>query len=155
MNKIKRLLVFILFVLIGSQASAWVSKEFIPSNVSLITVTVDDEANDGCWTNIGEVKRYTEDKLELVGFKVSREKFNTYKDKNHYLLGVKVISNRNGGKCYGVIETTIFRGSWYNNIGGLIYVGKHGGTFSGHDNANQLTLNYISFFIKQVEDPQW
>ena len=151
----QKLLVYILFVLFGSQASAWVSKEFIPANVSLITVTIDDQAKDGCWTNIGEVKRYTEDKLELVDFKVSREKFNTYKDKNHYLLGVKVISNRNGVKCYGVIETTIFRGSWNNNIGGLIYVGKHGGTFSGHDNANQLALDYVGEFMKQLEDPQW
>ena len=104
---------------------------------------------------IGEVKRYTEDKLELIDFKVSREKFNTYKDKNNYLLGIKVNSNRNGGKCYGVIDLTIFRGAWSNNIAGLIFVGKHGGTCSGHDNANQLALNYISFFIKQVEDPQW
>ena len=155
MNKMQKLLVCILFVLFGSQASAWVSKEFIPANVSLITVTIDDQAKDGCWTNIGEVKRYTEDKLELVDFKVSREKFNTYKDKNHYLLGVKVNANRNGGKCYGVIDLTIFRGAWSNNIAGLIFVGKHGGTFSGHDNANQLALNYINFFIKQVEDPQW
>jgi hypothetical protein len=142
-------------LMFATQASAWVSKQFIPSNVSLITVVIEDNANDGCWTNIGEVKRYTEDKLELAGFKVSREKFESYEDEKHYLLGVTVTSSRNGAKCYGGIQLYMFTGSWANNVGGLLYVGKQGGTFTQYDNANQLALRYVSKFMKEVEDPQW
>ena len=85
-EELKKLMVCILFILFGSQASAWVSKEFIPSNVSLITVDIHDQANDGCWTKIGEVKRCAEDKLKLPGFKVSGEKFEDYEDKQHFLF---------------------------------------------------------------------
>jgi hypothetical protein len=151
----KKLLLTASLLMFSTQASAWVSKQFIPSNVSLITVNIDDQANDGCWTNIGEVKRYTEDKLELAGFKVSREKFESYEDEKHYLLAVTVNSSRNGSKCYGSIQLYIFKGTWVNNVGGLLYVGELGGTFTQHDNVNQLALNYVGKFMKQVEDPQW
>ena len=40
----KKLLVFILFILFGSQASAWVSKGFVPANVSKINVGMNDNA---------------------------------------------------------------------------------------------------------------
>ena len=71
----KKLLLTASLLMLATQASAWVSKGFIPANVSLVSVDIKDQASNGCWTNIGEVKRYAEDKLELAGFKVSREKF--------------------------------------------------------------------------------
>ena len=60
----KKILLTVFLLMLTTQASAWVSKGFVPKNVSQITVNISDQANDGCWTNIGEVKRYAEDKLE-------------------------------------------------------------------------------------------
>lgn len=151
----KKIFLIVSLLIFATQASAWVSKQFIPESVSLITVTVDDQAKDGCWTNIGEVKRYAEDKLELAGFVISRKKFEGYQDRKHYLLGVSIMSRRNGGKCYGLIRLSIFKNSWDNNVGGLLHVGELGGIFSGHDNANQLALRYVNNFIQEVENPQW
>jgi len=47
-----------------------VVKQFTPSNVDSVAVSINDGADDGCWTNLVEAKRYAEDKLELAGFKV-------------------------------------------------------------------------------------
>ena len=100
----KKLLLTASLLMFSTQASAWVSKQFIPSNVSLITVNIDDQANDGCWTNIGEVKRYTEDKLELAGFKVSRNKFKNYIDNRHFILNIHVNATRGVSTCFGDIR---------------------------------------------------
>ena len=151
----QKLLVCILFVLFGSQASAWVSKEFIPSNVSLITVNIDDQANDGCWTNIGEVKRYTEDKLELAGFKVSRNKFKNYIDNRHFILNIHVNATRGVSTCFGDIRFGIIKSILNNNMYGMFIVGEYGSNFTGSQNANAYILELISGFIKEVEDPQW
>ena len=61
MKKLLKHIVYVASLLMfATQASAWVSKQFVPSNVSKITVKISDQANDGCWTNICEVKRYAE-----------------------------------------------------------------------------------------------
>ena len=80
----KKLFITFMFVFLGSQASAWVLKEFTPANVSSISVTIDDKATDACWTNISEVKRYAEDKLELSGFNVVRGSDGTRTSGSHF-----------------------------------------------------------------------
>ena len=151
----KKLFITFMFVFLSSQASAWVSKEFIPSKVSLINVFMSDQATDGCWTNIGEVKRYVEDKLELVGFKVSREKFEGYENDKHFILSVMVNAKRTTGKCFGDVEFEIIRYIKNNNMGGMFLVGQYGSNFKGGENANQYTLKLTGEFMKEVEAPQW
>ena len=142
-------------LMLATQASAFVSKGFIPANVSQITVIINDQANDGCWTNIGEVKRYVEDKLELVGFKVSREKFEGYENDKHFILSVMVNAKRTTGKCFGDVEFEIIRYIKNNNMGGMFLVGQYGSNFKGGENANQYTLKLTGEFMKEVEAPQW
>ena len=142
-------------LMFATQASAWVSKGFVPAKVDIFTVDIDDQANDGCWTNIGEVKRYAEDKLELAGFKVSREKFEGYEDKQHFLFGIIVIANRINEKCYGNIKLEIGKAIYDNKIAGMFYTGKAGANFTGHENVNRYTLELVGDFMKEVEDPQW
>ena len=94
-----------MFVLFGSQASAWVSKGFKPNKVSQIAIVVKDDATNGCWTNIGEVKRYAEDKLELAGFEVFRGAVKGFlTDSNRFILRIDVNAARRGGLCYCDIE---------------------------------------------------
>ena len=142
-------------LMFATQASAWVSKGFIPANVSLVSVVIYDNAGDGCWTNIGEVKRYAEDKLELAGFKVSREKFQYYEDHKHYTLNISMRSKRAVSACFGDVKLQIVKYIQENNMEGMYLVGQYSSNFTGAENANKLTLELIGDFMKEVEDPQW
>ena len=63
-------------VLFSTQAFAeeYYFDPFIDDGFSIkgqkVVVGIYDEAKDGCWTNLGEVKRYAEDKLMLKGANV-------------------------------------------------------------------------------------
>ncbi|MDC0095791.1 hypothetical protein OAI58_05855 [Amylibacter sp.] len=151
----KKLLLTASLLMLTTQASAWVSKGFVPANVYKVNVLINDSASDGCWTNIGEVKRYAEDKLELAGFNVSREKFQWYENDRHYTLSVMVNSSRNVSTCFGDIGFGIAKFIKVNNIEGMNLIGDYGSNFTGAENANQYTLKLMGEFMKQVEDPQW
>ena len=151
----KKLLITLLLTFLSTQASAFVSKGFVPANVSKINVGMNDHAKGGCWTNISEVKRYTEDKLELIGFNIPRDKFETYDDKNHFVFGVTVTANRTNGRCYGQIGMYIMKHTYENNVHAKFVVGEYGSIFTGYDNVNQMTLELVGDFMKEVEDPQW
>ena len=148
----KKLFVAVLFVLFGSQASAWVSKGFVPPNVSKVNVGMNDDAQGGCWTNIGEVKRYTEDKLELAGFTVQRDRFEYYDDRNHFVLGVGVTAKRNNDRCYGEISMYIMKQAIENNVHAKFIVGEYGSIFTGYDNVNQYILELVGGFMKEVAE---
>ena len=151
----KKLLIILLLTFFSTQASAWVSKGFVPANVSLITVNIDDQANDGCWTNISEVKRYTEDKLELEGFNVSRDKFDGYKERNHYIVTVVINAQRNAGLCFGSIKLDITKALRTHKILGMFSLGSTGSIFSGQENINRSVLGQVDKFIKEVKNPKW
>lgn len=142
-------------LMFATQASAFVIKGFIPANVSQITVIIDDNATDGCWTNIGEVKRYAEDKLELAGFKVLREKYERAVDDRHYIFNVVVNSKRGAVTCFGDMQFSIFKFIQNNNMLGMFLVGFYSQNFTGAENANQASLRLMGNFMKEVEDPQW
>ena len=52
-------------------APTWATAEYIDERFSIdgmpTYVFITDQANDGCWTNIGEVRQYVEDKLTKKG----------------------------------------------------------------------------------------
>jgi hypothetical protein len=142
-------------LMFATQASAFVSKGFIPANVSQIHVIINDYASDGCWTNIGEVKRYAEDKLELVGFKILRDKYEGSVDDRHYVFNIVVNSKRGAITCFGDIQFSIVKYIQNNNMGGMFLVGQYGNNFTGAENANQFSLKTLGNFMKEVEAPQW
>ena len=151
----KKILLTASLLFFATQASAWVTKQFVPNNVSLINVIIGDQANDGCWTNIGEVKRYAEDKLELAGFKVSKEKFQIYLNNDHFILDILVVANRLGTNCYGSVSYDINKHINHGKLVGIFSVGQFNGNFTGYENVNQYILKKIGKFMKEVEDPQW
>lgn len=150
-----RAILALLFTLFASQASAGIYKAFVPANVSQIHIEISDGASEGCWTNIGEVKRYTEDKLELEGFNIRRDKFDGYEDRNHYIVTVLVNAERNGGLCFGSISLDITKALRTHKIIGMFSLGESGAIFSGQENINRSVLSHVDQFIKEVKDPQW
>ena len=151
----KKLLIAVMFVLFGSQASASVFKDFVPANISKIHIEIVDRATEGCWTNIGEVKRYAEDKLRLAGFNVPEGNFEGYDDIKHYVFVISITAQRNGGLCFGAIDLNIQRATSLNSTIGMFSLGAGSSIFSGMQNVNQGALEIIGNYMKEVEDPQW
>lgn len=68
-----RILAAVFFLIFGTSVVALaqsISPDLSPTNVPTLRVEIDDQADDGCWTNLAEVKTYAEDKLELMGYAV-------------------------------------------------------------------------------------
>ena len=83
------------------------------------------------------------------------DKFVFYDDKNHFVFGVVVTANRTNGYCYGQIAMYIMKQSAENNVNAKFIVGEYGSIFTGYDNVNQMTLELVGDFMKEVEDPNW
>ena len=73
-----------------------------------VVVGIYDEAKDGCWTNLGEVKRYAEDKLMLKGANVVYD----MDDANLVLnILVKTIDIKEfPNNCIGKVEINLQKG---------------------------------------------
>ena len=136
-------------LLIASMTASYsmeVSKKVTPSKIDSIAVYINDGAKQGCWTNLGEVKRYAEDKLELAGFTVRSSKDNW--TPKGYALEISVVSNRTSSTdCYGSISLSLYQPNFIDGVFGHFEVGTGGGVFLGYKNANQNVLDYIQKFI--------
>lgn len=58
------------FALAATASNAVADPLWQPSDYDGVYVWIIDNATNGCWTNIGEVRLYTKDQLALAGFKV-------------------------------------------------------------------------------------
>ena len=138
--------VCLLFASMTASYSFQIAKEFTPSNVKSVRVNILDGATEGCWTNLMEVKRYAEDKLELAGYRIWKKSNYDAADRDFYNLSINVTSQR-GNSCYGSISFQIYRTHWIDGIYGHFEVGAGGSVFSGYDNANQIVLKYLGLFF--------
>ena len=136
-------------LLIASMTASYsmeVSKKVTPSKIDSIAVYINDGAKQGCWTNLGEAKRYAEDKLELAGFTV-RSSNDKWTPKG-YALEIIINSRRtNYSECYGYISLSLYQPNWIDGVYGGFEVGSGGGIFLGYENANQNVLDFIQKFI--------
>ena len=95
----------LLFILI---APSWASAEYSDERFSIkgapIWVNLIDDAKDGCWTNIGEVRRYTEDKLAENGALIRKNPENAA-----MVLNFRVLARRwqVAGWCYGSMTLSL------------------------------------------------
>ena len=139
--------VCLLFASMTASYSFEVSEQVTPSKIDSIAVYINDGAKDGCWTNLGEAKRYAEDKLELAGFTV-RSSNDKWTPKG-YALEITITSRRtNYSDCYGYIRISLYQPTWIDGVYGHFEVGSDGGSFNGYENTNQLILDNIQKFIK-------
>ena len=83
---------------------AYTSKEFSLKMLEKIEVVIDDQLRDGCWTNLGEVKTYTEDKLRSKGATIGELPFSEAKYGFYYFRVTGFGSRALNGYCVGYIE---------------------------------------------------
>lgn len=116
--------------------AAWVSPSLNPQTFGPVQVYLNDDATDGCWTNLGEVKTYAEDKLRGLGYMVFSESIRRFE--------ISVNSQRmSNGQCYGNISIQMFRVEHVNGLSGFLLVVDGGSIFLRNENANNYVLDTI------------
>lgn len=98
-----------------SAVSAEASEDVLwkPSHFDGAYIVIDDDAKNGCWTNIGETRAYAEDQIELAGFTLV-EPPETASDEPHPLLFSNLVeyrlrvkaSRQDNGVCVGHLESS-------------------------------------------------
>ncbi|WP_425085789.1 hypothetical protein [Ruegeria profundi] len=86
-----------------------------PSDFDGAFVRIVDDATNGCWTNIGEVRKYAEDQLALAGFTVVEEPEKKAdlplpllrENYTAYLLHVNA-SRQDNGVCFGYLSSSFW-----------------------------------------------
>ncbi len=136
-----------------------------PEDYEKAWVAVYDNAENGCWTNIGEVQTYAEDQMRLVGFNVVDRpetkdgETDPVLEENGIELVINVVGERlNSGLCVGFIQTT-FNGTMVNpNRDKILILNPVGIDFSpwsvwSSKNLNNYVLDYVKFRVPDwVED---
>lgn len=122
-----------------------------PESFTDISVRLADDARNGCWTNLGEVKTYAEDKLALKGFTVVPHDDDRPRNPDQAVFNVHVLSGRAGNNgCFGVITVDLMSMMIWNDFvsfNGPIGV-ETNNIFAQAENANILTLETVERFVK-------
>ena len=110
-----------------------------------VVVGICDEAKDGCWTNLGEVKRYAEDKLMLKGANVVYD----MDDANLVLnILVKTISIQEfPNNCIGQVEINLQKGVRNKGFKWLATMAESGVLFVDQKPINVQLLDEINRHI--------
>lgn len=98
------LVIIVVSITLTEQVDAYTSAEFSVKKLEMIEVVIDDQLRDGCWTNLGEVKTYTEDKLRSKGATIGDLPFTDAKYGFYYFRVTGFGSRLNNGMCIGYIE---------------------------------------------------
>ena len=148
----KKLLV--LALIFSTQAAfAWTNSDFRIANKN-IELSISDDASDGCWTNLGEVRRYAGDKLSNAGANVMQKLIGlAHPDNNNYWLSINVIGYRlNSGVCIGSITTELASGSRLSGDFHFAYVHLSNllVSSSSGSNLNNQVLSMVGNSIREL-----
>ena len=134
----------------ASVTHAGVSDNVNPTTLGNIDVELSDDANDGCWTNLGEAKTYAADKLDILGYKVLPKWV-----PGMATFQVSVHSERDSQKtCYGNIAVTVYIAVYNDEVFGFHRVAEKSTIFLRSKNANTLVLEVIKSLIDQMREKQ-
>ena len=135
----------LIFVAAPSSAELW-SLDYI-SKVKHLSVMLNDNAKDACWTNLTETREYAEEKVRMAGgtlHETGQKYFGEYYD-----LIVRVNSHRSrSGLCFGSLEVTLGTAA---EINGERHNANHRSmsTYFGNvQNANQLIIELVQSFFE-------
>ena len=139
-----------LFVSTGT-ASAWTNEDFRIAGKK-VEVVIADDATNGCWTNLGEVKHYTEAKLSLSGARIEDIGY-AILDDEAYWFTVAVTGYRiENGVCVGSIGTTLYSGMAHNNVVHFAYVhdSEYVASTRSGSNLNNQVLDLVAKSIREI-----
>ena len=126
------------------------------TNIGKIQVRLMDDATDGCWTNIKEVKVYAEDKLEMIGADVMPFNNSLPIAGKENTFDIEVGGSRFiGGFCHGMIHISLggFARVPFGEKGvGLFRYSDINFRVAAPDNFNNEVLNAVKKAIEEWEE---
>lgn len=133
----------ILACALSANAQERYSPPYTKANLNPVAVSIGDDATEGCWTNISEVKSYAEGQLGLADFDVDEI------ENARTVLNLTVQSQRlDSGVCFGGIKGSLL--GWVTfarERAFVVLVDFEMVTFTGYENANTQTLDYVKSII--------
>jgi hypothetical protein len=138
--------VALILFLFGNNANAWYVSKANPTSVGPIQVILGDGAKDACWTNLKEVREYTEEKLRNKGYSV------TTKDALGYMFDIAVDGFRldNGNECVWHAKVSIYKTSTVAGLFGFHEIGADGGYGINPKNVNNAVISLVQKLIDKM-----
>lgn len=135
-------------------AFAWTNPDFRIARKN-IEISISDDATDGCWTNLGEVRRYAGDKISNAGANVKEEHIGLISpDNNNYWFNINVIGYRlNSGVCIGSITTSLASGAMLSDDFhfALVHTTNFLVNSSTGSNLNNQVLSMVGDSIREFD----
>ena len=131
-------------------APTWAVAEYTDERFTVkgvpLYVNIMDDAKDGCWTNIGEVRTYIEDKLAENGAEIVKETEDAGVVLNFHILG-----RRTSGFCYGSLNISLNVGA---DVLGLRVIGslyRRQAVDIEPQNFNIMALTWLGEKLKELD----
>ena len=144
---------FFFMCLFALPCFANVEEDFRLSAITSISIVLEDEAKDGCWTNLRETREYVEEKLRSKGANLVPN----YNAGDHdYRFNVSVLAYRAQGGCVATIKVSLYTILGFENTKGVkVYhvanAGEQIQLISGYPKANNVVLNLVREFIGEIK----
>ena len=150
-----RIAMILVFYLFAFPCLANPSPGFKLSSTTSVKVKLNDDAKDGCWTNLRETREYAEEKLRSKGANIVPER----RYGNHdYQLTVSVVGGRLNvnNKCIAnitleLVTMVVLKNSSGDDITHFADVHQNEHLIAGYNKVNNSVLDYVKVFIDELE----
>ena len=152
-----RVLRFVLLFTLLAPSWAWAAQIFDPTGKPLgsenVFLTLNDGVQHGCWTNIGEVKTYAKDKLELKGYNVKEyvEGRSPASPSLDYYFVIRAMGWRpTEAWCVGSFDIVLYTPILIRGIRHAAQIGQFSDTTIYPENMNTEILDAVSTFVSKL-----
>ncbi|MDB4213962.1 hypothetical protein N9741_03775 [Octadecabacter sp.] len=132
----------------GTASAQFVSDGVSPQSIGPITIDLEDGVTGACWTNLREVREYTEEKLRMSRYSVVQNAG----DSSHqgFYFHIAVVGVRNNGMCDAVV--TVELKDYMTNASGFgwFVMARHAVVPSNHSNLNNFVINAVQALIDEM-----
>ena len=140
--------IFAALLLLGLASEVW-STEL--QNIKA-TVFLQDNATNGCWTNLKETREYAEEKLRMNNIQIGNFDVPEFTS-NEFWLWIEVSAGRtNSGSCTGLMNVQLIS---FITIGEQMYTivrnSNLGHAFLPNENFNNHILDYVNQIIGGIK----
>jgi hypothetical protein len=152
-----RVLRFVLLFTLLAPSWAWAAQIFDPTGKPLgsenVFLTLNDGVQHGCWTNIGEVKTYAKDKLELKGYNVKEyvEGRSPASPSLDYYFVIRAMGWRpTEAWCVGSFDIVLYTPILIRGIRHAAQIGQFSDTTIYPENMNTEILDAVGTFVSKL-----
>ena len=132
----------------GTANAQFVSNDVSPRSIGPITIDLSDDATGACWTNLREVREYTEEKLRMSRYSVVQNAG----DQSHqgFYFNIAVIGIRTNGMCDGMVRVELV--DFMSNASGFGWftMGTHSVLVTNSNNLNNAVITVVQEFIDEM-----